>query len=65
MVQGYYHQLIAILKQEAGAYYVKNTKGSHERWNTADGTPLHIPRNCPSPFTANAILKDAGLPKRF
>ena len=65
MVKGYYHQLIEILTSEAGAYYVKNTKGSHERWNTSDGIPLHIPRNCPSAYTANTILKDAGLKKRF
>jgi predicted RNA binding protein YcfA (HicA-like mRNA interferase family) len=65
MGQGFYRELIEILKEEAGAYYDRQGKGSHERWKTRDGIPLSVPRNCPSAHTANAILKDAGLPKRF
>ena len=65
MVKGYYHQLIDILKKEAGAFYVRNGKGSHERWDTAEGIPLTVPRNCNSRDTANEVLKQAGLPKRF
>jgi predicted RNA binding protein YcfA (HicA-like mRNA interferase family) len=65
MGKGYYRELITLLKQEAGAHYDANAKGSHERWITKHGTPLLVPRNCHSPHTANQILKEAGLKKRF
>ncbi len=65
MGKGYYRQLTDILKAEAGAYYTGNGKGSHEHWRTANGEPLIISKNIPSPHTANSILKKAGLKKRF
>ena len=65
MVDGYYRRLTDILKKEAGAYFVAGGKGSHEHWMTKDGTPLVIPRNLDKRHTANGILKDAGLTKKF
>lgn len=65
MVQGYYKPLTDLLKKEAGAYYIRNNKGGHEKWSTADGRSLNIPHPCKSRHTANGILEDAGLKKRF
>ncbi len=65
MGKGYYHQIIKILKKELGAYYVRNGKGSHEIWKTRDGLPVTVPRNCYVRTTANEVLKQAGLNKRF
>lgn len=65
MGQGYYREVIALLEAEAGAIFVRSAKGSHERWQTADGKPLTIPRNLDNKNTANGILKQAGVAKRF
>ncbi len=65
MGKGYYRELTDILKTEAGAVYLKNAKGAHEKWQTKDGQTLIVPRPCVSPHTANNILRDAGLTKRF
>ena len=39
-------------------------KGSHEKWRHPDGRVLIVPRTS-SRHTANAIMKQAGLPKAF
>ena len=65
MSKGYYRELTERLKEE-GCYFVKAAKGSHEKWfSPINGKMIIIPRNCPSAHTANAILKDAGLEKKF
>jgi predicted RNA binding protein YcfA (HicA-like mRNA interferase family) len=43
-----------------------NAKGSHEKWQHAEtGKIILVPRNLKSRHTANAILKDMGVPKKF
>ncbi len=65
MPQGYYRLLIDILKNELDVHYVRSGKGSHEIWQTKNGLSLTIPRNCYNRITANEVLKQAGLAKRF
>jgi hypothetical protein len=62
-MNGFYEQLIAALK--AGGYWLKGPgKGSHEKW-TNGRVVLIVPFNCYSRHTANAVLKEAGLPTRL
>jgi predicted RNA binding protein YcfA (HicA-like mRNA interferase family) len=45
---------------------VRQGKGSHEIWFSAvTSRRFTVPRNTVKPHPANAILKDAGLPKAF
>lgn len=65
MVDGYY-KLVRDIISELGFHYMKNAKGSHEKWKSAEtGKILLVPRNLQSRHTANAILKDAGSVKRL
>lgn len=54
------------LLQTAGCTFVRQGKGSHEIWHSPI-TQQHVavPVNIPSRHTANAILRQAGLPKAF
>ena len=63
MVEGYYQQVVRIIKG-LGYSYAENAKGSHEKWNNGE-TTLIVPRNLYSRHTANGILKDAGSDRRF
>lgn len=50
----------------AGYVFVRQGKGSHEIWHspiTLQNFP--VPIGIPSRHTANAILRQAGLPKGF
>lgn len=51
---------------EAGCHFVRVGKGSHEIWRSPV-TERHVtvPTNCVSRHTANAVPRQAGLPKRF
>ncbi len=54
------------LLKEAGCHLVRQGKGSHEIWHSpivAKNFP--VPIGIPSRHTANAILRQAGLPKAF
>ncbi|HWY14084.1 MAG TPA: type II toxin-antitoxin system HicA family toxin [Rhizomicrobium sp.] len=54
------------LLRAAGCAFVRQGKGSHEIWYsplTARNFP--VPVGIPSRHTANAILRQAGLPKGF
>ncbi|MEH3118870.1 MAG: type II toxin-antitoxin system HicA family toxin [Methylorubrum populi] len=57
---------LARLLRNAGCTFVRTGKGSHEIWRSPI-TQRHftVPRNTVKVHTANAILKDAGLPKAF
>ena len=59
MVDGYYSAVVKILRQQ-GYRYIANAKGSHEKWQNADGKFVIVPRNLMSRHTANGILRDAG-----
>jgi predicted RNA binding protein YcfA (HicA-like mRNA interferase family) len=61
---GFYRDVVSALKK-AGFRQQGNFKGSHERWVTVESRlTVCVPFNLGSRFTANAILKDAGLTKR-
>jgi predicted RNA binding protein YcfA (HicA-like mRNA interferase family) len=50
------------LLKQAGCTIVRQGKGSHEIWH---GQDFAVPIGIPSRHTANAILRQAGLPKAF
>jgi predicted RNA binding protein YcfA (HicA-like mRNA interferase family) len=51
---------------EAGCGFVRAAKGSHELWySPVSGRHFVVPNDIRSRHTANAILKQAGLPKAF
>jgi predicted RNA binding protein YcfA (HicA-like mRNA interferase family) len=51
---------------EAGCYFVRPAKGSHELWySPLTKRQFTVPVNVAIRHTANGILKEAGLPKAF
>jgi predicted RNA binding protein YcfA (HicA-like mRNA interferase family) len=51
---------------EAGCRFVRPGKGSHEIWwSPIVEKHVTVPANCVSRHTANAVLRQAGLPRRF
>lgn len=62
-MKGYYAQLIQILKQN-GFTFLRQGKGSHELWGNGSHVAI-VPFNCYSRYTANQVLKDAGIAHRF
>ncbi len=61
-MNGYYSQVIAVLKQHGFSF--SRQKGSHQTW--MNGTiSVTVSTNCASRFTANAIMKQAGIAYRF
>lgn len=64
MVADYYRDLARLLR-EASCHFVRPGKGSHEIWySPLTRRSFSVPRAKRS-HTANAVLKDAGLPKSF
>ena len=62
---GYTGGLKKLLK-EAGCYFVRQGKGDHEIWySPISGINFPVDSNLKSRHTANAALKQAGLPKAF
>lgn len=52
--------------REAGCSFVRQGKGSHEIWHSPiSAQNFPVPIGIPSRHTANAILRQAGLPKAF
>jgi predicted RNA binding protein YcfA (HicA-like mRNA interferase family) len=65
MAKGFYRDVVAAIRA-AGYAYKENAKGGHEKWIQAETAKmLIVPNPLKSRHTANAILKDAGLPKKF
>lgn len=64
MIDGYYTAVVKELRV-MGYRHHANAKGSHEKWTNADCKVLIVPRNLMSRHTANAILRDAGSPRKF
>jgi hypothetical protein len=61
----YYRDLIQLLRQH-GFEFKRQGRGDHEIWwNPKTGVRLAVDRKLRSRFTANGILKEAGLPKAF
>ena len=67
-MDGFYKLIIALLKQH-GFEYWRNGKGSHEIWRKSlgGGQYIHavVPRSTKSRFTANQILRQAGIEERL
>ena len=60
-----YRRLSALLR-EAGCEFRRQGKGSHEIWwSPVTRRTSTVPRNIEKVPTANAVLKQAGLPKAF
>jgi predicted RNA binding protein YcfA (HicA-like mRNA interferase family) len=54
------------LLRAAGCILVRQGKGSHEIWRSpVTGRNFAVPNGMTSRHTANAILRQAGLPKAF
>jgi predicted RNA binding protein YcfA (HicA-like mRNA interferase family) len=65
MPQAFYRELRQLL-QDAGCFFVRAGKGSHEIWESPiTKRRFPVPTNIASRHTANEVLKQAGLPKSF
>ncbi len=65
MVSSFTPELKRLLK-EAGCRYVRAGKGDHEIWFSPNtGINFPVDHKIKSRHTANAVLKQAGLPKAF
>ena len=54
------------LLHKAGCKFVRQGRGSHEIWySPITARNFAVPIGIPSRHTANAILRQAGLPKAF
>jgi len=52
--------------REAGCYFIRSDKGDHEIWySPITRIKFVVDNSIKSRHTANAILKQAGLPKQF
>jgi predicted RNA binding protein YcfA (HicA-like mRNA interferase family) len=61
----YYRDVIRRLK-DGGYEFKRQGRGDHEIWwNAETGVNVAVDRKLKSRFTANGILKEAGLPKAF
>jgi len=60
-----YRKLIQLLN-ESGCTFVRHGKGSHEIWRSPiTNRHFAVPFDVQKPATANAALRQAGLPKAF
>jgi hypothetical protein len=65
MVQGFAKQLKTILI-DSGCKFYRQGRGDHEIWySPISNQYFTVDAGCQSRHTANAVLKQAGLPKRF
>lgn len=65
MVRGYYAEIVAALRK-AGYNYRRPGKGDHEIWfHPETRKSVTLDRNSQSRHLANAIMKQAGIDKRF
>ncbi len=61
----YYRDVIRLLR-EHGYELKRQGRGDHEIWwNPRTGVSLTVDRKLKSRFTANGILKEAGIAKAF
>ncbi|HEY7243535.1 MAG TPA: type II toxin-antitoxin system HicA family toxin [Xanthobacteraceae bacterium] len=64
-MSGFTEKLKEILRQN-GCLLVRQGKGDHEIWQSSiSGKRFPVDSNIQSRHTANAVLKQAGLPKAF
>lgn len=62
-MNGFYNKVVEILRQH-GFRLVRQGKGDHEIWGNGN-VNVTVDRHTKSRFTANKILKDAGLSERI
>jgi predicted RNA binding protein YcfA (HicA-like mRNA interferase family) len=61
----YYREVIGLLRAN-GFEFKRQGRGDHEiRWNPRTRIHVTVDRKLKSKFTANGILKEAGLGKAF
>jgi len=61
----FYRELVALLRA-TGFVFLRSAKGSHEIWVNPDtNRQVTGPRTTKSRHTANDVLKQAGLEKKF
>jgi hypothetical protein len=61
----YYRDVVRLLR-DACYEFKRQGRGDHEIWwNPKTGMRVTVDRKLASRFTANGILKEAGLPKAF
>lgn len=64
-MNSFYRQLVEALRK-AGCRFVREGRGDHEIWfSPISGIHFTVDKGCRSKHTANASLKQAGLPKKF
>ncbi|WJR69520.1 type II toxin-antitoxin system HicA family toxin [Neorhizobium sp. CSC1952] len=57
--------MAAVLKSK-GCYFVRYGKGDHEIWHSPiTDRNFSVDKSCMSRFTANAIIKQAGIDHKF
>ncbi len=62
---GFYREIIACLRAN-GFQLLRSGKGSHEVWfNPTTRKSVTVPRSTKSRHTANEVLKQADLEKKF
>jgi hypothetical protein len=62
---GYTTRLKRIL-QDSGCNYLRSGKGDHDIWHSPiTDTNFPVDSDIKSRHTANQVLKEAGLPKKF
>ena len=65
MTANFYRDLVQVLR-ENGFEFLRPGKGSHEIWfNPSTNRHVTVPRTTKSRHTANDVLKQAGLTKKF
>ena len=65
MVRGYYAQIVAILR-DAGCVYKRAGKGDHEIWySPISRRSFSLDKGVLSRHTANAVMKQAGIERKF
>jgi predicted RNA binding protein YcfA (HicA-like mRNA interferase family) len=62
-VNGYYVQVVAVLKQH-GYSFLRAGKGAHEIWGNGSRNQT-VSKNMPSRHMANEVMKQAGIAHRF
>lgn len=60
-----YGKLVRDALEAGGGRFLRHGKGDHDIWVGPNGRRVTVPVHIDPRHTANAILKDAGLPKQF
>lgn len=65
MVRGFYRDIVEVLKRH-GCIFRRSGKGDHEIWfSPITGRTFSLDRGSLSRHSANAVMKEAGIPHKF